>query len=135
MYFLALAADYDGTIAHDGVVDDATVAALQRLKETGRRLVLVTGRELADLKRVFPAIHMFDRVVAENGALIYDPETEEERALVPAPPAAFLEALRQHGVTPLSVGRAIVATWEPHETTVLKVIRELGLELQIIFNK
>ena len=52
MYFLALAADYDGTIAHDGIVDDATLAALQRLKETGRRLVLVTGRELPDLKRV-----------------------------------------------------------------------------------
>jgi hydroxymethylpyrimidine pyrophosphatase-like HAD family hydrolase len=75
------------------------------------QLVLVTGRELPDLKRVFPAIHMFDRAVAENGALIYDLETEVERALVPAPPAAFLEALRQHGVTPLSVGRAIVATW------------------------
>ena len=130
MHFLALAADYDGTIAHDSVVDDATVAALQRIKETGRRLVLVTGRELPDLKRVFPAIHMFDRVVAENGALIY-----EERALVPPPSAAFLEALRQRGVAPLSVGRAIVATWEPHEATVLEVIRELGLELQITFNK
>jgi hypothetical protein len=57
---------------------------------------------LPDLKRVFPAIHLFDRVVAKNGALIYDPDTEEERALVPARPAAFLEALGQHGVTPLS---------------------------------
>jgi HAD superfamily hydrolase (TIGR01484 family) len=135
MYFLALAADYDGTIAHDGIVDDATLAALERLKETGRRLVLVTGRELPDLKRLFPAIDMFDRVVAENGALIYDPETEEERTLVPAPPAAFVKALQQRKIAPLSVGRAIVATWEPHETTVLEVIRELGLELQIIFNK
>jgi hypothetical protein len=35
VYFLALAADYDGTIAHDGTVDDATVAALERFKETG----------------------------------------------------------------------------------------------------
>lgn len=135
MYFLALAADYDGTIAHHGIVDDATLAALQRLKETGRRLILVTGRELPDLKRIFPAIDTFDRVVAENGALIYDPETEEERTLAPTPPAAFVRALRQRKIAPLSVGRAIVATWEPHETTVLEVIRELGLELQIIFNK
>jgi hypothetical protein len=34
MYFLAVAADYDGTIAHDGIVDEATLAAFQRLKET-----------------------------------------------------------------------------------------------------
>ena len=29
----------------------------------------------------------------------------------------------------------IVATWHANETTVLEVIRELGLELEIIFNK
>ena len=37
--------------------------------------------------------------------------------------------------SPLSVGRVIVATWEPNEGKVLDAIRELGLELQIIFNK
>ncbi|HEY7067297.1 MAG TPA: HAD hydrolase family protein [Chloroflexota bacterium] len=36
---------------------------------------------------------------------------------------------------PLAVGRVIVATWEPHEQAVLDAIRELGLELQVIFNK
>ena len=78
MYYLAIAADYDGTIAHDGVVDPATFDALKEFKESGRRLILVTGRELPDLKRVFPKLQIFDRVVAENGALIYDPSTEEE---------------------------------------------------------
>ena len=47
MYFLALATDYDGTLAHDGVVDPDSLAALRRLKNSGRRLILVTGRELA----------------------------------------------------------------------------------------
>jgi hypothetical protein len=28
-----------------------------------------------------------------------------------------------------------VATWEPHQATVLEAIRELGLEHHIIFNK
>ena len=28
-----------------------------------------------------------------------------------------------------------MATWEPHEKTVLEVIRDLGLEFQMIFNK
>ena len=32
-------------------------------------------------------------------------------------------------------GRVIVATWEPYETMVLETIRDLGLELQVIFNK
>ena len=46
MYFLALATDYDGTLAHDGRVDSPIIAALERFKATGRKLVLVTGREL-----------------------------------------------------------------------------------------
>jgi hypothetical protein len=52
-----------------------------------------------------------------------------------APPAIFVERLKERKVKPISVGRAIVATWEPHQATVLEIIRELGLELQIIFNK
>ena len=135
MYFLAVATDYDGTIAHHGSVKAETVAALKRCKESGRRLILLTGRELPDLKSVFSDIKLFDRVVAENGALIYDPATEEEHVLAPAPPAIFVERLKERKVQPLSVGRSIVATWEPNETTVLEVIRDLGLELQIIFNK
>ncbi|MFN6462599.1 MAG: hypothetical protein RMZ41_012225 [Nostoc sp. DedVER02] len=38
-------------------------------------------------------------------------------------------------VNPLSVGRVIVATWHPHETTVFETIRQMGLELQVITNK
>jgi HAD superfamily hydrolase (TIGR01484 family) len=135
MYFIAVATDYDGTIAHHGIVDAETIDALSRLKDTGRRLILVTGRELPDLRRVFPDLKLFDRVVAENGALLFTPATEEERAIAPEPPAAFVEKLRAMSVEPLSIGRSIVATWEPNETAVLEAIRDLGLELQIIFNK
>lgn len=135
MYFLALATDYDGTIAHHGIVTPDTVAALKRCKDSGRRLIMVTGRELPDLKRVFTEIAIFDRVVAENGALIYNPLTEEERVIAETPPDIFIETLAGRNVHPLSVGRSIVATWEPHETVVLETIRDLGLELQVIFNK
>ena len=135
MHIFTLATDYDGTLAHHGLVDEDTVAALERFKDTGRRLILVTGRELPDLKGVFPHLKLFHRVVAENGGLLYNPDDESERPLAPAPPRAFVDKLRQRGVSPLSVGHSIVATWEPHEKTVLEVIQELGLELQIIFNK
>jgi HAD superfamily hydrolase (TIGR01484 family) len=70
MRYLALCCDYDGTIAHHGRVDEPTIAALERLRESGRRLVLVTGRELDQLQEVMPRLDLFARVVAENGALL-----------------------------------------------------------------
>ena len=135
MYFLALATDYDGTLASDGVVGARTVDALRRLKESGRRLVLVTGRELPDLQRVFPELDLCDLAVVENGAVLYEPATGREVTVADPPPDAFVARLRERGVEPLSIGRCIVATWEPMETVVLEVICELGLELQITFNK
>ena len=135
MYYIALATDYDGTLAADGRVDEASVAALERLRGSGRKLILATGRELDDLERVFPRIDLFDRVVAENGALLYRPEDREEAPLAPPPPDRFVARLRERGVDPLSVGRVIVATWEPNEGVVFELLHELGLEHQVIFNK
>jgi hydroxymethylpyrimidine pyrophosphatase-like HAD family hydrolase len=135
MFFVALAVDYDGTLAREGRVDAATIGALEKIKKSGRKLILVTGRQLADLQRVFPEIEVFDLVVAENGALLFDPARKKEEPLAPAPPDRFVEALRARQVAPLSVGRCIVATWDPNETVVLEAIRDLGLELHIIFNK
>ncbi len=45
MYFVALATDYDGTLAEDGVVAKTTLDALRLFKQSGRKLILVTGRE------------------------------------------------------------------------------------------
>src|SRR5919108_3033957 len=134
MRFLALAVDYDGTLATHGRVDEATVAGLKRLLASGRKLILVTGRELDELLTVFPQVDLCDRVVAENGALLYLPATREHKLLGAAPPEVFTLALTARGV-PFSVGWSIVAISHPHETTVLEVIRDLGLELQLIFNK
>ncbi|MBW4672077.1 MAG: HAD-IIB family hydrolase [Cyanomargarita calcarea GSE-NOS-MK-12-04C] len=135
MRYLVLATDYDGTLATDGRVNDDTIAALERLRTSGRKIILVTGRQLDDLLLVFPKIDLFDCVVAENGALLYTPATRQEKLLGTQPPTEFIAALQAHDVDPLSVGKVIVATWSPHENTVLQTIRELGLELQVIFNK
>lgn len=135
MRFHALASDYDGTIAHHGKVDAATIESLKRLLATGRRLILVTGRELPELLGILPEIELFEWVVAENGALLYKPSTREERPLADPPPAAFLQALEARQVGPISCGRVIVATWEPHETAVIETIRDQALDLQVIFNK
>ena len=134
MRYHTLATDYDGTIAHDGIVDEATTAALVRAKEAGLRLLLVTGRELDDLFATFDHWNLFERIVAENGALLFDPAAGTSRSIAPPPPPLLLERLRTAGV-PLSVGRSIIATVEPHEHEVLAAIHDLGLEWHIIFNK
>jgi hydroxymethylpyrimidine pyrophosphatase-like HAD family hydrolase len=135
MRFLALATDYDGTLAYNGRVAETTIAALERYRRTGRKLILVTGRRLPDLLRDLPRIDLFDSVVAEDGALLYDPATRSEKLLGEAPPPQFLAALRDREVAPLSVGRVIVATTRLHEPTMRETIADLGLELQLIFNK
>jgi HAD superfamily hydrolase (TIGR01484 family) len=135
MRYLALASDYDGTLAHDGVVTGDTIGALERLTHSGRKLILVTGRELRDLESVFPRLDLCERVVAENGALLYNPLTREKQILAERPPQSFLDDLTRRGITNMSVGDVIVATWRPHEFQIIDAIRDSGLELQIIFNK
>ncbi len=132
--YQVLATDYDGTLAHHGVVSRETLGAIERLRAAGKKLVLVTGRELEELKQVFPEIGLCDLVVAENGALLYWPDTGQMKLLGEPAPPAFVEKLRERGV-PVSVGRVIVATVEPHENAVLQTIKEMGLELEMIFNK
>jgi hydroxymethylpyrimidine pyrophosphatase-like HAD family hydrolase len=135
MRYLAIATDYDGTLAHDGRVAKKTEQALVNVRESGRRLIMVTGRELADLRTLFQRMELFDFIVAENGAVLFNPATKEETVLAAAPSPAFLQELELRGVSPVSIGRVVVATWEPHQAAVLEAIHKLGLELQIIFNK
>jgi hypothetical protein len=135
MRYVCLTCDFDGTIARDGVVASSTLQALEKARASGRKLILATGRELDDLLRVFPAVSVFDRVVAENGGVLYRPSAKEQVLLAEPPPEKFVQELSRRRVQPLSVGRCVVATWHPNETIVLDVIREMNLELQIIFNK
>ena len=135
MHFAALAADYDGTLAHHGVVPPEAVDALKWAKARGKKLILVTGRELPELQRLFPELGLFDMVVAENGALLFCPGDGSAKQLASAPPTELVDRLKAGGAHPLSVGTTVVATWEPHQQLALDCIRDLGLEWQIVFNK
>ena len=135
MHPRALATDYDGTLADHGRVEEPTFAALEWLRVAGLKVILVTGRVLDELREVCPRLDLFDRVVAENGALLYRSGDGSDRVLATPPPVSFVEALQARGVGPISVGRVIVATWKPHEDVVLDVIRTTGLRLQVILNK
>jgi len=135
MGLAALATDYDGTLAREGIVDPKVVDALRRFRRSGRRVLLVTGRTMESLIQAFPDVAEFDLIVAENGATLYDPAGGPERALAEAPPAWFPAALEQRGVMPLEVGRVIISTTLIYKDTVLDVIGDLGLKLDIILNR
>ena len=107
-------------------VDESTVGALDRARKRGLRNLLVTGRELTSLFNTFEHTDLFDRVVAENGAVLYDPSTSAVDLLAGAPPPAFLRALERARV-PFSVGHLIVATVLPDHESMLEIIRSLGL--------
>lgn len=135
MRYVAVATDYDNTLAVGGRVEQKTVAALERLNQSGRKIILVTGRRLPDILDIFPEIGLCERVVADNGAVLYRPATREQITLATPIPSGFVDELRRRQVAELSVGESIVGTIRPHELTVLEVIRDLGLELQVIFNR
>ncbi len=135
MKYCAIATDYDGTLATDGVVDAATVATLKRYQAAGGKLIMDTGRELSDLQQAFPELDLFDAVVVENGAVVYHPASGDIQCLGDPMPETFIATLKAKGVSPINPGRRIVSTWQPHGQTVQETIEELGLKARIIMNK
>jgi hypothetical protein len=131
---LAIATDYDGTLAENDKVPAATVAALASFKASGRKLLLVTGRHLPDLKTVFDGLDLFDLAVLENGGLLYRPATDTAHPLGTVPSAEFVARLREKGVDELVVGQTIVATRVGHHAAIRGTIEEMALDLEIILN-
>ena len=134
MRYVALAAGFDGTLARDGRYDERCIEALRALAATGRKLILVTGRELRELLEIFPEARLFDYVVAENGAVMHRPATRESEILAQAPPELLLQELRRRHVTPLSVGSSIVTTVKANEAEVSAALRKLQLDFQLVTN-
>lgn len=131
---VAIASDFDGTIGSDDGTPASTAAALGRFKATGRKLVLVTGRPLGELKQVLPDVGLFDTAVIENGGVLYYPQSDTIRALAAGPSQAFVARLRERGVKELAVGTTIVATHADHHQTIAETIRDMSLDLEIILN-
>lgn len=134
MRYVALAAGFDGTLARDGRYDERCIEALRALAATGRKLILVTGRELRELLEIFPEARLFDYVVAENGAVMHRPASRESEILAQAPPEILLQELRRRHVTPLSVGSSIVTTVKANEAEVSAALRKLQLDFQLVTN-
>jgi hydroxymethylpyrimidine pyrophosphatase-like HAD family hydrolase len=130
---LAIATDYDGTIANLGAIDSPTLAALARFRASGRKLILDTGRELHDLLTVCPDLTIFDLVLVENGAVLYDPTTREERPLADPPPQSLLDAFKRREI-PVLVGRVVLETYATYHEAVQEALAETRVAREITFN-
>src|SRR4051812_41527905 len=107
MRYLALASDYDGTLAHDSHVSEEALAAVRRLKQSGRKFILATGREMPELESVFPDYKLCDVIIAENGAVLVWPAEGREEVLGEPPPEGFLTEIVRRGIKPFSVGKVV----------------------------
>ena len=134
MYCRVLACDFDGTGASNGRLAPEVALALGDARRHGVVTMLVTGRVLADLREAAVDPRSFDAIVAENGALVWLPDSDRTLQLAPSPPECFLGSLRRHGI-PFHVGSVVVGTWDRHAGEVLAIVRELGLDSQLVFNR
>lgn len=131
-YFRAVAIDFDGTLA-DGSVMPGTLAALAEARARHIRVVLVTGRIMSELRAVFPDVgdHV-DAVVAEDGAVLVT--SAGARNLAVPVDRAVSEFLTARDVTHRR-GQVLIACTAADEPTASAVIRELGLDCQLVRNR
>ena len=137
MYVICLATDYDGTLAHDGVGRLATRST--RSSASSARAAGSSssrGASFPTSDEVCPRLDLFDRVVAENGALLFDPATKQERRPLPEPSLVIRRPLlRRRASRRCRSGARSSPPGSRTKAAVLEAIRDLGLELQITFNK
>jgi hydroxymethylpyrimidine pyrophosphatase-like HAD family hydrolase len=134
MKFGALALDYDGTIASDGVLDPAVREAISEVRQRGVLVSLVTGRRLDDLRRVVGELTCFDVVVAENGGVLHFPLSGRHAALGHPPHPRVLGELQRRGV-PFTAGEVVVETDATFAPVVLEIIHKLEQPLVLAFNR
>ncbi|HEY2151805.1 MAG TPA: HAD family hydrolase [Vicinamibacterales bacterium] len=134
MKLSALALDYDGTIAVNGVLDASVRKAIREARRRGIAVILVTGRRLSDLRQVAGDLACFDVVVAENGAVIEFPETGRHAVLSHPPAPAFLIALRDRNVATV-LGECVVESEAASAPAILDAIRQCEQPLVLTFNR
>jgi hydroxymethylpyrimidine pyrophosphatase-like HAD family hydrolase len=134
MTLSVIALDYDGTIARGDVLDPSVREAIAFARTLGIVVLLVTGRILADLRRVAGDLHFVDAVVAENGAIIHFPDSGRTSALAPQIPEVFLAELRRRGIA-FGAGQCLVDADANDAPRLLEVVRALELPLVLIFNR
>jgi hydroxymethylpyrimidine pyrophosphatase-like HAD family hydrolase len=134
MKFSALALDYDGTIATDGVFDPAVREAVGEVRQRGIVVILVTGRRLADLHAVGGDLTCFDAIVGENGAVLEFPASGRHIVIGHRPSPAFLDEVQRRAI-PFIAGECVLEADAQWAGPMLEVIRSLEQPLILAFNR
>jgi hypothetical protein len=129
-----LALDYDGTIAHQDVLDSSVRDAIAAARTRGVLVLLVTGRILDELRRVAGDLHFVDGVIAENGAVLHFPDSGHTRVLAATVPESFVAELGRRAI-PFRAGQCLLDADAAEGKRLLEVIRTLELPLVLIFNR
>jgi hydroxymethylpyrimidine pyrophosphatase-like HAD family hydrolase len=109
------------------------VSALKRYRAAGGRLFLVTGETVEDLA-TFPQIDLFDHIVAENGAVLFNANLGDERVLSEADPVPVIEAFREIGATEVKSGRVVVSAKED-KRRIQEALARRNLNWKVIRNR
>src|SRR3954454_22331871 len=134
LQYAAIATDGDRTLLKAGRMENEVVAALKRYRDAGGRLFLVTGETVEELDE-FPHIDLFDRVICENGPVIYHPATGEEKVLCPGPPRVVQEALSKACGKKINFGHVLISTKSGEEKHIREVVTGLKLDWNVIRNR
>lgn len=134
MKLKALVLDYDGTVADRDRLAPEVEAVLREIRARGIVIVLATGRVLAQIEALLPAITLFDAIVAENGAVLLFPDTRRIGVLARPANPELLSGLRSLGI-PHFAGQCVVELDADHAAKSLELIRRLELPLTLNFNR
>ena len=134
MKLSVLALDYDGTITRDDRPHASVLSALADARRRNVTVILATGRNLDDLRRVAGDLRFVDGVVAENGAVVHFPSTGHTTVLAPLISHAFVSRLEELNI-PFGTGQCLVDADAGSAHRILDVIRELELPIVLSFNR
>jgi hydroxymethylpyrimidine pyrophosphatase-like HAD family hydrolase len=134
MHISVIATDFDGTISEGDQLAPEAGRVLRRWRETGQFTVLVSGRPFEFLRDLQERAQAFDLIVAENGAVLYNPHTDEMRLPFGEVPDDLVDTLARLGI-PLWRGIAIAGTTLPYDDVVWVTSRELGLAVHVETNR
>lgn len=135
MKLCVFALDYDGTIAQNDRPDASVLDAIADARVRGIKVLLVTGRILAELRRVTGAdLRFVDAVVAENGAVAHFPETGHTTTLGPPVPPALVARLSESGIS-FQAGECLIDADATSASRMLDIIHNLQLPIVLLFNR
>lgn len=134
MKLCVLALDYDGTIATNDRPDSSVVAAIGELRGRGIKVLLVTGRILSELQRVAGDLRFVDGVVAENGALVYFPDSGHRTVLAQPVSQALTARLADLNIQ-FQAGECLIDADADSASAMLDAIHALELPVTLVFNR